>query len=154
MRRCRPPGAGVPWSWSCCRPLFQSVAKHWLARRQLGEPAFHLPLTHQVQQCPIDLPFAAAQGQDQLGMEEPSPRGLAQKPQQHVSAIARADDALRTRIAAPLPSSCCRPSNWPAIQSMQFKRGHLLGFACRRGSSSRPFFPRWSSFKNPESAWH
>ena len=48
-----------------------------LACRQLGEPAFHLPLTHPVQQCPIDLSLAAAQGQDQLGMEEPAPGGLA-----------------------------------------------------------------------------
>ncbi|PIF37986.1 hypothetical protein CLV01_3232 [Delftia sp. 60] len=34
-------------------------------------------------------------------MEDPSSGGLAQKPQQHVSATARATDALRTRIAAP-----------------------------------------------------
>lgn len=38
---------------------------------------------------------------DPLGMENPSPGGLAQKPQQHVSATARATDALRARIAAP-----------------------------------------------------
>ncbi len=93
----------APWLWSYCRSLFQSVAKHWLARRQLGEPAFHLALTHQVQQCPIDLPFAAAQGQHQFGMEEPAPGGLAQKPQQHVGATSRADDARGARVVVSCP---------------------------------------------------
>ncbi len=40
---------------------------------------------------------------DQLGMEDPSPGGLAQKPQQHVSTTARADDARRTRVVMPGP---------------------------------------------------
>lgn len=124
-----PAWAGVPWSWSFCRSLFQSVAKHWLARRQLGEPAFHLPLTHQVQQCPIDLPFAAAQDQDQdqdqdqLGLEEPLPGAWRRNRSSTSVPLPGRMTPWRRGLLRRVPSSCRRPSNWPAIQSMQFKRG-------------------------------
>ena len=125
MRRCRPPGAGVPLSWSCCRSVSLSVAMHWLARRQLREPAFHLALAHQVLQRPIDLPLAAAQGQDQLGMENQRPGAWRRnRSSTSVPLPGRMTPAGRGLLCR-APSSC-QPSSWPASQSMQLKRCHLL----------------------------
>lgn len=109
----------------------QPIPKYLLARGQLRKPALHQAITNQVFQCPnrsstsVPLP----------GRILPAGRGL----------LCRA------------PSSC-QPSSPPALQlaSHPVHAAQAMppsSFACRRGSCARPWFPRWSSFKNPESAW-
>ena len=61
-------------------------------------------------------------------MAEPAPVGLAQKPQQHVRPLPGRMTPAGRGLLCRAPSSC-QPSNWPAIQSMQLKRGHFL-FLC------------------------